>query len=176
MRRRTMIWVPVASVLLGLLMTTGCTVSIVDPSSEDAPPSVPSPTASDQRMESSTPTPRPTTGAPTGSPGLSAEGQADRDRLIAAASTTTACPQMPITADGAVIRIEGSCPDLVVEADAAVVIADDVQRLVLSGDGTVVYVQTVDAVSVSGSASSVLWAGATPSVNDTGTANTLRRG
>lgn len=174
MRRRRTRSILVGFVLLGSLTTTGCTVSIIDPSADDAP--TPAPAASDAQVERSTPTPRPTTEAPMESSGLSAEGQADRDRLIAAASTTAACPTGPITADGAVIRIEGSCPDLVVEADAAVVVADDVQRLVLSGDGTVVYVETVDAVSVSGSASSVFWAGATPSVNDTGTANTLRRG
>ena len=156
---------------------SGCSVSIVDPTQ-------PTPTASTPLVRSAPDQPEPSpdtareepSSDPTPDSDLSADGQAERARLIDAATTTMPCPSAPLTEDGAVIRIEGPCPELDVEIDAGVVIADDVGTLSLSGSGTVIYVQTVGAVAVTGSASSIFWEGETPSVEDSGSANILRRG
>ncbi|MFJ4175632.1 DUF3060 domain-containing protein [Microbacterium sp. NPDC089696] len=179
MRRST----ATSALLTAVLLTTtlcGCTVSIVDPGApESAAPPTPEPTASSFEVERTEPTPKSTSSAASDAPGtegLSAEGRAERDRLTAAASTTATCPSGAVTADGEIIRIEGACDTLDVQADAAVVIADDVRDLTLSGSGTTVYVLNVATITVTGSASAILWSGATPSVDDTGAANTLRRG
>ncbi|MBO9627456.1 MAG: DUF3060 domain-containing protein [Microbacterium sp.] len=108
--------------------------------------------------------------------GFTADAQERRDILVEAATTTMPCPDGPLTTDGAVVRVEGPCPDLVIEIDAGAVIADDVDTLTLSGSGTTVYVDRVKSLTVTGSASSVFWAGETPTVTDRGAANVLRRG
>lgn len=145
---------------------TACTISIVDPSAGTPPPS--------ERTEEA-PAPTDDDGAAPAR-GFSAEAQTRRDTLAAKASTTMPCPDGPLTADGTVIRVEGSCAELVIEIDAGAVIADDVESLTLNGSGTVVYVDSVSRLTVTGSASSVFWAGDTPSVSDTGSANELRKG
>ncbi|KNY05698.1 DUF3060 domain-containing protein [Microbacterium sp. GCS4] len=173
MRRSTATSVLLTAVLLATTLS-GCTVSIVDPGAADAQRTPTPESTSSFDVERTEPTPP--ASSSTDSDRLSDERQADRDRLTAAASTTTACPTGAVTADGVVIRIEGSCPQLDVQADAAVVIADDVESLALSGSGTVVYVVNVSSVTVTGDASSVFWAGSTPSVDDTGAGNTVRKG
>ncbi len=71
------------------------------------------------------------------------------------------------------MRVEGPCETLTVSADAAVVVADQVGTLVVTGAGTAVSVLEVGAVRVSGSANSIAWQTGTPTVADTGTANRL---
>lgn len=150
---------------------TGCTVGIVDPSepSQKAPTqeqTSQAPDAEEEAPEAETPA----------TSGLSADGQEERDRLIAAATTTMPCPDGPLTADGAIVRVEGACPELVIEIDAGVVIADDVDEFTLEGSGTIVYAENLGVVTVTGSASSIFWSGATPTVHDSGSSNTLRKG
>lgn len=161
--------------LLTVVLLSGCTVSIIDPADRDQPretsgsaqaPADPSP---DDADESPAPAESPTSG-------YSPEHAAERQRLLEGATTTMPCPSTALAQDGAVIRVEGPCTELVIDMDAGVVIADDVDRITLSGDGTIVYAQTIGSVSVSGSADQVYWTGATPAVQDTGTANTLGRG
>lgn len=148
---------------------SGCSISILDPSSEEAPRTEPTPSASTIAREGSDPASAPSSGP------LS-DTQAQRDALLAAASTTMSCPDGPLTSDGDIVRIEGPCADLVIEIDAGAVIADDVDALTLSGSGTTVFVENVKTIRVTGSASSVYWTGSTPDVTDDGTANTLKRG
>ena len=164
-------------VLLGAL--TGCTATIVDrgkdeadsassPSTTTSGPSAPAPPVEPETAE-------PDTSATAGGE-LSATNAADRERLVAEATTTMPCPTETMNQDGAVIRVEGSCPELVIDIDAGVVIADDVTNLTLSGSGTVIYAETIGSLTVTGSASVVYWTGKTPTVDDRGTANTLVHG
>jgi len=175
----------VATVALAALvvLSSGCTVSIVDPSdrSSDAAStpersdSAPDPTGAPLTPTSSPRPPARPSATPT-SPALSIEGAAERARLGDAATTTTACPQGPLTEDGAIIRIEGPCPELVIEIDAGAVIADEVDALTLSGSGTIVYVTGVGTVTITGSANAVHWQGDAPAVVDRGAANVVQRG
>ncbi|MGJ0389558.1 DUF3060 domain-containing protein [Microbacterium sp. CGR1] len=175
--RRTKATPALLAALLLVTALSGCSVSIVDPTRPTPVASTPPErSAPDQPETSPDTTGEEPSSEPTSESELSADGQAERSRLIAAATTTMPCPSAPLTEDGAVIRIEGACPELVVEIDAGVVIADDVGTLSLSGSGTVIYVQNVGAVTVTGSASSIFWEGDTPTVQDRGSANTLRRG
>ncbi|KQQ62758.1 hypothetical protein ASF63_18595 [Microbacterium sp. Leaf320] len=161
----------VAALVLAPTMS-GCSVSIVDPTESSTPAS----TTPERSEPSAQPGSAPPSSEPTSDSTLSAEGQVERARLIDAATTTMPCPSGPLTEDGAIIRVEGPCDQLIIEMDAGVVIADDVGALTLSGSGTVVYVGEVAAITVTGSASSIFWDGATPTVQDAGSANTLRRG
>jgi len=186
MRRTTATSAPLTA-LLFVVVLSGCSVAVVDPTqpspasatasspSEAGSPSddAPSPDTS----PGTSPGPEQSPGSrPSADSGLSAAGQAERARLSDAATTTMPCPTDPLTSDGAVIRVEGPCADLVIELDAGVVIADDVGTVTLSGSGTVVYVREVDAITVTGSASSILWEGVSPTVDDRGSANTLKKG
>jgi len=198
MRRTTATSAPLTALLL-VVVLSGCSVAIVDPTqpspasatasspseagspSDDAPspdtsPGT-SPGTSPDTSPGTSPGPEQSSGSrPSADSGLSAAGQAERARLSDAATTTMPCPTDPLTSDGAVIRVEGPCADLVIELDAGVVIADDVGTVTLSGSGTVVYVREVDAITVTGSASSIFWEGVTPTVDDRGSANTLKKG
>lgn len=175
--------VTAAAAVLVLLLLSGCSVRIVDPAAgetrddgqgQSAEPVPSDPVASDPA------TPRPADDPPASetpsSSGLSPENAADRDRLLAAATTTMPCPTGALDQDGAVIRVEGTCARLEIDSDAGVVIADDVDTLILRGSGTVVYAASLGSITVTGSADQVYWTGATPAVDDTGSGNTLRRG
>lgn len=190
MRRTTATSAPLTA-LLFVVVLSGCSVAIVDPTqpspasatasspSEAGSPSddAPSPDTSPDTSPGTSPGPEQSPGSrPSADSGLSAAGQAERARLSDAATTTMPCPTDPLTSDGAVIRVEGPCADLVIELDAGVVIADDVGTVTLSGSGTVVYVREVDAITVTGSASSIFWEDVTPTVDDRGSANTLKKG
>lgn len=163
--------------LLGVL--SGCSAAIVD-RSDDATAASPRPSATPAANAPSVEAPEkantPSATSPSSAAGLSPENAADRERMLAQASTTMPCPSGPLDQDGAVIRVEGACAELVIDIDAGVVIADDVTKLTLSGSGTVVYAETIGDLTVTGSASMVLWTGGTPTVDDRGSANTLRHG
>lgn len=156
-------------------MLSACSLSIVDPSATQGEQDTPA-TETDGTPPSTVPeTPSPQAGDDAAA-GFSADAQQRRDILIAAATTTMPCPDGPLTNDGAVIRVEGPCPELVIEIDAGAVVADEVDSLILAGSGTTVYVDRVTTLRVTGSASSVFWAGETPALTDRGAANVLRRG
>ncbi|MFE7196656.1 DUF3060 domain-containing protein [Microbacterium oxydans] len=160
-------------VLLGAL--TGCTATIVDRGKDGADDTVSPPSASTSAPPVEPETAEPGDSAKAGGE-LSAANAADRERLVAEATTTMPCPTETMNQDGAVIRVEGSCADLVIDIDAGVVIADNVTNLTLSGSGTVIYAETIGSLTVTGSASVVYWTGETPTVDDRGTANTLVHG
>lgn len=169
---------PAAGVLLLMLVLapalSGCSVSVIAPSSEGAPtkqtPS--SSTSGDEGSDAD----EDEDAAPASSPPSGQSSESQREALLAAASTTMSCPDGPLTSDGDIVRIEGPCADLVIEIDAGAVIADDVDTLTLSGSGTTVFVENVKTLRVTGSASSVFWTGSTPDVTDDGAANILKQG
>lgn len=168
----------ITPVVIAALLLTGCTVRIIDPSADEA--RSPAPQEADPASQDET-TPRATSSPDEGDvdaapPALSAPNAAERERLIAAATITMTCPSGPLDHDGAVVRVEGSCASLVIDIDAGVVIADDVDELLLRGSGTVVYAATIGTATVSGSANEVYWTGPTPTLEDDGSANSLGRG
>ncbi|WP_378148424.1 DUF3060 domain-containing protein [Cnuibacter sp. UC19_7] len=167
---------------LAAVLLSGCTLTLRDPGATGAggtmPVAVPSP--SPTAMPTPTPTPSLTAGASDTliGPSDAAGGAADRDRWIAAATSTQVCsPDLTIgaSATATVVRVEGSCGTLVIEADAGVVVADDVRTLLVEGTGATVSVLQVGAVTVTGDANVVRWSGSAPVVDDTGAANTTGR-
>jgi hypothetical protein len=173
-----------ATALTALLLAaalSGCTATIVDGSAQSSEKptteQTTEQTSTPDRTEADTEEPATTDDADESTTsGLSPQNAAERERLTAEATTVMPCPSGPLDQDGAVIRVEGSCAELVIDIDAGVVIADDVTTLTLSGSGTVVFAENIDALTVTGSASIVYWTGSTPTVDDSGTANTLTRG
>lgn len=163
-----------AAALLAVILG-GCSATIID-RADDASGSTPVPTRSAPIEPSETPPPAADDDAAVDASGLSPENAADRERMLSMATTTMTCPAGALSEDGAIVRVEGECGDVVIEIDAGVVIVDDVQNLTLSGSGTVVYAGTVENLMVTGSASTVFWTGDTPTIDDRGSANTLRRG
>lgn len=155
----------VAAVLA--IMLAGCTVSIIDPSAPEPPENTTDAPSSAAEAPPSTTEP---------SAGFSSVNAAERDAYLAAADTTMTCPDARLDQTAAIVRIEGACAHLIIDIDAGVVIADDVEEITLNGDGTVVYVNDVSKLLVTGSANSVLWTGEAPDVKDIGTANSLGRG
>ena len=163
--------------VIAALLLTGCTVRIIDPSADEVRSPAPQ-EAGPAPQDETTPraTSSPDEGTEAAPPALSAPNAAERERLIAAATITMTCPSGPLDHDGAVVRVEGSCASLVIDIDAGVVIADDVDELLLRGSGTVVYAGTIGTATVSGSANEVYWTGPTPTLQDDGSANSLGRG
>lgn len=176
MRSSRLISTALTALLLAAALT-GCTAAIVDGAdqSSETPTAEQTPTPDRSPAEKQEPSATEEDAEPS-SGGLSAQNAADRERLTGEATTVMPCPSGPLDQDGAVIRVEGPCADLVIDMDAGVVIADDVTTLTLSGSGTVVFVEGIDALTVTGSASIVYWTGSTPTVDDRGTANVLTRG
>jgi hypothetical protein len=163
------------------LALAGCSVSIADPAATDVTVEVSTPDA-DVTPSGSPSTPaRP---APTGTTADDDSAAVDsgstngvtREQAIAAASTTVACtPGLVISQIGAVVRVEGACDEVTVNADAAVVVVDDVAKLRLAGSGTVVFAQQVGEFSVVGDASVLRWRGTAPTGTDTGAGNVIER-
>lgn len=167
----------ITPVVISALLLTGCTVRIIDPSADEVRSPAPQ-EAGPAPQDETTPraTSSPGEGTEAAPPALSAPNAAERERLIAAATITMTCPSGPLDHDGAVVRVEGSCASLVIDIDAGVVIADDVDELLLRGSGTVVYAGTIGTATVSGTANEVYWTGPTPTLQDDGSANSLGRG
>lgn len=167
----------ITPVVIAALLLTGCTVRIIDPSADEVRSPAPQ-EAGPAPQDETTPraTSSPDEGTEAAPPAPSAPNAAERERLIAAATITMTCPSGPLDHDGAVVRVEGSCASLVIDIDAGVVIADEVDELLLRGSGTVVYAGTIGTATVSGSANEVYWTGPTPTLEDDGSANSLGRG
>lgn len=148
--------------IVGTTTLSGCTLRFTEPG---APPPT-SPEQSSPSDEGSGDSPD------SDDPGVGTTG--GREDYIARANQTIPCsPGLDVAAHGAIIRVEGACDDLTVSADAAVVVADDVRALTVTGDGSTVLVLELTSLQVSGDVNLISWTGATPSVSDTGTANTL---
>lgn len=166
-----------AAALLLVVFLSGCTVRIIDPAAESAGPTSGA-TGPETPAAAKPVTEKPATKTPaaTDDGGLDAEHAEHRQSLLDSATTTMPCPTGPLQQDGSIIRIEGACDEVRIDLDAGAVIVDDVTTLLLSGSGTVVYAATIGELRVSGSANEIYWAGETPQVTDTGSANVLRRG
>lgn len=163
-------------VLAAMPVLGGCSLRVIDPADDAgrSPAATTSPDGGDVApVDPVVPSGEET---PPASSALSTQGQAQRDALLAAADTTMTCPEGPLTADGDIVRVEGSCARLVVDLDVGAVIADDVENLTVNGSGTTVFVENVKTITVTGSTSDIFWTGSTPEVTDTGAANTVKHG
>lgn len=172
-----------SALLLAAALTTmmsGCSIGLLDPTQSTSTPSEASAPDNEQRTpEQQSETEQSQTEqsqTEQNDTGLSPEGQAARDRLIALASTTMPCPTEPIDALGRVIRVEGSCPKLTIHMSGGAVIADDVEALDVSGQSVTVFVKNVKSITVGGAANEIYWEGDTPTVQDNGLSNLLQQG
>ncbi len=173
-----------------LLALTGCTVSVSEPSTEQ---STSSQQSDDTTTESTGPddaeneqpaaeTPSESQQSPvpaTDDTTWSAEVAEGRDAALAAVTKTVSCSGELVIGSpeiGQIIQVDGVCEHLVVQADAAIVIAGDVVTLDVYADGAVAYVDSISVLNVSGSADAVYWTGATPEVANTGAGNVLTAG
>ena len=176
---RTTVAVALGAALLGLALS-GCSVALEEPQPAGSKPSTQetAPVADEPDEEAAEPDEADEIPEDTSADtALSAENATERERLIGLATTTMPCPEgAPLAQHGAIIRVEGHCATLTIDLDAGVVIADDVDELVLNGDGTVVFAGKVSTLTVTGDVNSLYWTGDTPRLDDTGTANTLLRG
>ncbi|QCR18294.1 DUF3060 domain-containing protein [Agrococcus sp. SGAir0287] len=168
----------VALTIVAVGSLSGCGLAFSDPDATDPAPSSQDGTGSSPEADAAESDPadgEPAASDPaeteTGAPGASSP---DRDALIARASQTIPCsPGLDVTTDGGIVRVEGTCDDLTVSADAAIVIADDVAVLTITGSGTVVSTLALGELRITGDVNDVRWTGATPAVTDDGTANTM---
>lgn len=163
----------VALTIVAVGSLSGCGLAFSDPDATDPAPATSSQESPDATPEQS----EPETSAPEASePEDAAPGATNpaRDDLIARAAQTIPCsPGLDVTTDGGIVRVEGACDDLTVSADAAIVIADDVAALTVSGSGTYVSTLALGDLRLTGDVNEVRWTGATPAVTDSGTANTI---
>lgn len=149
--------------LIGTTALGGCTLRLADPDDTSTPVET---GAGDE-------TGGPEDGTAVERPETDGDGSG-RETAIARADQTIPCsPGLDVSSPGTVIRVEGACEALTVSADAAVVVADDVQSLVVTGTGTVVHVLELGDLRITGDANVVSWTGTTPSVADSGTANLI---
>ena len=127
------------------LMLTGCTVAIIDPAADD--PRLDPHRRMPRPLRRTRPHPAPRRAKSRPQTRMTRTRCRARPStasvLIAAATTTMTCPPGPLDEDGAIIRVEGPCAELVIDIDAGVVIVDDVDELLLRGSGTVVYAGTI---------------------------------
>lgn len=150
----------------------GCSVSVVDTAKPSASPSPEY--SADVRLTRPSGPPRP---VPQTGPPVTMGGDATRSALIAAATRTVRCDgEYTLMDDAIIVRVEGSCKRIIVNASGSQVVADDVSSLELIGDSNIVLAGTVREVLVNGDANVVHWTGATPTVSDIGSANTLTAG
>lgn len=71
------------------------------------------------------------------------------------------------------VVIEGDVTNLTVSGDGVTVIVDYAQSIAVNSSARV-YVRDTRSVTVTGSYSTVLWAGSTPQIQDTGSGNTMK--
>ena len=172
----------VALTIVAVGSLSGCGLAFSNPDAPDASPSSQdgtgtSPGAGEEPAQSDPVESDPAASDPaeteteTGAPGVPTPERTD---LIAQASQTIPCsPGLDVATDGGIVRVEGTCDDLTVSADAAIVIADDVSILTITGSGTYVSTLALGDLRLSGDVNEVRWTGATAAVTDSGTANTI---
>lgn len=148
------------------VLLSGCTFRLAEPAADEQKPDTDRETSiSPQESEK-----------PEVAETESSSVSVDRQDAIDAATTTVACTDTAsVDATGVVVRLEGDCGTVTIGADAAVVITDDAERIVLTGTGTIVYALEVGSVDISGDANLVRWTGSSPIVQDSGVANVVQK-
>lgn len=154
-----------------VMLIGGCSVGIVDSRAEQdgihggAPAHTPS-----EPDKTSDETGGDTSGANAGS-------TLSREQVISAAAKVMRCDgEQTMLEDGVVIHVEGPCDRLILNTRGSQVAADDVTYLEVIGDGNVVLAGQVEKLLVNGRGNVVHWSGATPTVQDVGSENVLTAG
>ncbi|MFJ4167549.1 DUF3060 domain-containing protein [Microbacterium sp. NPDC089698] len=169
-RRRTPALL-LAALALGAGLT-GCSVSVVDAAQSSGSPSPGVSVDVKTERPSGPPQPLPQTGPP-----VAVRDATSRSALIAAATTTQRCDgELTLMQDAVAVHVEGPCDRLIVNAQGAQVVADDVVSLSVIGSANVVLAESVRELVVNGDANLVNWTGSTPTISDIGTSNTLKAG
>ncbi|WP_292701134.1 DUF3060 domain-containing protein [Microbacterium sp. 69-10] len=161
-----------AAVLVALL--SGCSVSVIDGTDTPASTTRGEPA---KEVPSASPDAAPTDEGehplPNAGTGL------DRDSITAAATTVRRCDssgELTILDDAVVARVEGTCKRIILNSKGSMLVTDDVTSLEVIGDANLVLTGSVDQVLVNGMGNTVHWSGATPTVSDVGSGNTLTAG
>lgn len=163
-----------ALVAVGLLTAvglTGCGLEFIpdagqEKSAEKAPDRTPSTDRTPEEPDAS--------GSPAaeGGTGGEAPGRAD---LAAAVERMVSCPggAIDIADVGSVLQLDSDCPSVTVSGSGTVVLAENVDALTVTGIGVTVYVRQLGSASVSGSGNIVTWESGSPVIDNVGTGNTL---
>ena len=162
-----------AAVLVALL--SGCSVSVID-KAEGGKPAAGAQDKPAKEEPPASPDPAPTDAGehplPNAATGL------DRDAIIAA-TTVRRCDssgELTILDDAVVARVEGACKRIILNSKGSMLVTDDVTSMEVIGDANLVLTGSVDQVLVNGRGNTVHWSGATPTVSDVGSGNTLTAG
>ncbi|GAB3152207.1 hypothetical protein GCM10027058_19770 [Microbacterium neimengense] len=157
---------PLTLAALAVLLT-GCSVAYEPPgapAAESAPSSTPAPaTSASKEQESSVSTP----------PSAASDDLRERYADVAQ-QTSCASGEVVVSQAGATVSITGECALVSVTASGAVVLADRIGALEITGAANQVQAASVDVARLGGSGNDVRWESGTPEVTDTGAANTAR--
>ena len=160
--------------LAAALALAGCSVGLVDGAK---PTSSPRPDSTSRAEVQGGAASQPPSPAPVTEPPVTMPGGPDRAAVIAAATRTVRCDgEYSLMDDAMVVRVEGACDRIIVNASGSQLVADDVGIVEVIGNSNVVLTGAVQKVLVNGEANVVHWTGATPTVSDIGSTNTLTAG
>jgi hypothetical protein len=152
-------------------LLTGCSVAYEAPGApvaEPAPPSTPAPSAS-------APTEEEQGRSPDASVPPSAVADDLRERYAdVAQQASCASGEVVVAQAGATVSITEECALVSVPASGAVVLADRIGTLEITGAANQVQAASVDVARLGGSGNDVRWESGTPELTDTGAANTAR--
>lgn len=130
-----------------------------------------------QTPQTETPEPEPTEPSPEGDPEETEWSQGNyadwMARIAPIALKEISCTDAPVTLaeDAAVVRLLGSCGEVLVSGAGSTVLADDIETLRVDSDASVVVAKDLGALSLSGAGNSVHWVTGDPEIDDTGTIN-----
>ncbi|MDY0830023.1 DUF3060 domain-containing protein [Microbacterium sp. BG28] len=157
---------PITLAALAVLLT-GCSVAYEAPgapAADPAPSSTPAPAASASKEQE-----------PNASTPPSAASTDLRARYADVAQQTSCVSgEVVVSQAGATVSIAGECALVTVTASGAVVLAEGIGTLEITGAANQVQAASVDIARVGGSGNDLRWESGTPDVTDTGVANTAR--
>jgi hypothetical protein len=169
---------------------SGCSVSVSDPEE----PSTRTDNAVSDASEDSSETgsagePAGEAGEPVEAAGADSDGDVTttwsddeaeyRDSVLEAVTRTLTCDGELVFGQnepGQIVKVDGPCDRIVVRMAAGVVIAGEVGAIEVSGPGNVIYLDSIDTISVTGDGNAISWLGSTPQVTDTGAGNVITSG
>ncbi len=159
---------PLALAALAVLLT-GCSVAYEAPgapAADPAPSSTPAPATSVPNEQAPSP-------GPSGPPSAASDELRERYADVAQ-QTSCASGEVVVAQAGATVSIEGECALVRVTASGAVVLADRIGTLEITGAANQIQAASVDIAQLGGSGNDVRWESGSPDVTDTGAANTAR--
>ncbi|QCQ17883.1 DUF3060 domain-containing protein [Microbacterium sp. RG1] len=159
---------PITLAALAVLLT-GCSVAYETPeapAADPAPSSTPAPTASAPKEQEQEPNTSRT-------PSPASDDLRARYADVAQ-QTSCASGEVVVAQAGATVSIEGECALVTVTASGAVVLADRIGTLEITGAANQVQAASVDVARLGGSGNDLRWESGAADVTDTGVANSAR--